>query len=211
LQDANTIIPINEVYRKKNNDPLYNIGKGSFGSPFSDIFRYKLLNKYGGWWSDMDITCLKPLQIDTPYFFRPHPILPVIGNLIKVPAKSELMLSTFNECLNSCNENTLDWLLPNKILNKHIDALQLKKYIQNNISELDWWQKVEPFINKNIQIPKSWYVIHWMNEEWRVKNINKHEFYENTTICNLMDLYSVPGVKAKKMTLLLKMKNLLKR
>jgi len=47
LKDANEILPKNEIYQ-----PL---------CQFADWFRYLLLYKKGGWWSDLDVICLKPL------------------------------------------------------------------------------------------------------------------------------------------------------
>ena len=66
LMDANTVIPSEEVfyYRKGSQ---FGTGKGSVAG-FSDIFRYKLLHDYGGWWVDMDVTCLKAFDVETPYF-----------------------------------------------------------------------------------------------------------------------------------------------
>jgi hypothetical protein len=57
LKDANEIIPTKEVFQYSNENQ-FGHGKGSYAG-FSDIFRYKLLYEYGGWWTDMDITCLK--------------------------------------------------------------------------------------------------------------------------------------------------------
>lgn len=37
-------------------------GRGSY-APFADIFRYELLWQRGGWWSDMDMVCLRPWDL----------------------------------------------------------------------------------------------------------------------------------------------------
>lgn len=83
VKDANEIIPYAAVFRKKNADPHIGIGKGSFGAPFSDFFRYKLLYEIGGWWVDMDVLCLQELPRNTEYYFRAHPLIPMIGNVMK--------------------------------------------------------------------------------------------------------------------------------
>jgi hypothetical protein len=199
LKDANEIIPASGIFRRKYDDPQFKIGKGSVGSPFSDLFRYKLLYEYGGWWVDMDVTCLKPFNIKEPYFFRSHPLLPVIGNVIKVPAKSELMKLTYEETNNTCDENTLEWLLPNKILNKNIELLGLSGFTRNDLSEIDWWEKIQEFVLSNKPIPENWFFIHWMNEEWRVKKICKDEFFKNTALGKIVESY---GFKTKKNTIL---------
>lgn len=40
-----------------------------FMQAFSDYFRFKLLFKYGGWWCDADVVCLKPFVFEEEYVF----------------------------------------------------------------------------------------------------------------------------------------------
>lgn len=207
IRDANEIIPESGIFRRKYDDPTYNIGKGSIGAPFSDLFRYKLLYKLGGWWVDMDVTCLQPFTIKEPYFFRAHPILPMIGNIMKVPAKSELMRLAYEQTLAECDENTLEWLLPNKILNQHIEKLNLQSYIFTDKSTIDWWQKVDTFITGSKKFPENWLFIHWMNEEWRIRGLDKNAVFRQTTIGKLYQTYQL---KTTHYPLLLRFKNWLK-
>lgn len=193
LQDANQIIPQEKVFRRKYNDPQLGIGKGSLGAPFSDIFRYKLLYEKGGWWVDMDVTCLKPLTFQDDYFFRSHPMLPMIGNIMKVPAKSELMKRVYEESVQTCDENTLEWLRTNEILNQHIQALSLNKYVFDDYVSPDWWQTIEPFVLSQASIPSNWHCIHWMNEEWRMRKMNKDRIYQRTTLAQLLKEYQIPA------------------
>ncbi len=212
LRDANEIIPASEIFRRKYDDPIYKIGKGSIGAPFSDLFRYKLLYEFGGWWVDMDVTCLQPFDIDSPYVFRSHPILPVIGNVMKVPPKSKLMKLTYEETKLNCDENTLEWLLPNKILNKHIFEQTLNLFIRDDMSTIDWWSKVEIFIKSNKTFPKSWFFIHWMNEEWRSKGIDKNKILDKTAIGNLCSKYDFKVFKYSIFNqLIYKLKNTFKK
>ena len=190
LQDANEIIPSSDIFRKKKSDPNSNIGKGSYGT-FSDLFRYKLLYEEGGWWVDMDITCFKPFNFDETYFFREHPILDMIGNVMKCPKGSELMKAAYEETLAKCGEHTEEWLLTNKILNKHVKILDLGKFIFQDFSNRDWWWETEYFIYDNKTIPSDWYFIHWMNEEWRRKKLNKSKFYKHSLLGNLMAEYGI--------------------
>lgn len=195
LRDANEIIPAAGIFRRNYDDPVYKVGKGSVGAPFSDLFRYKLLYEHGGWWVDMDVTCLKALEIDSPYFFRAHPILPAIGNIIKVPAKSELMKYAYEETKAECNADTLEWLLPNRILNKNIRELNLSGFISASLSIDDWWEKIEIYLWTDKKIPDSWFFIHWMNEEWRVRKMDKNKIYKDTAIGNIFQQYNLPTCK----------------
>jgi 4-hydroxybenzoate polyprenyltransferase len=192
VRDANLIIPRWEIIIRKYNDPVTRVGKGSVGAPFSDIFRYKLLYEYGGWWVDMDVTCLKPLQFKEPYFFRGHLLLDVIGNVMKCPKGSELMLSAYIEAKANCDETTLDWLLPNKILNKHIKELDLLQFRKKGISNRDEWPETKKYIRRLIKIPDKWYFIHWSNEEWRMNKLDgNHLRLKNTTLGFLIEKFDV--------------------
>lgn len=202
-RDANLIIPREDIIIRKFNDPVTGVGKGSVGAPFSDLFRYKLLYEHGGWWVDMDVTCLKPLQFEEPYFFRDHLLLDVIGNVMKCPIGSELMLETFNEAKAVCDENTLDWLLPNKILNKQIRELDLMKFRKNDVSNRDEWPETKEYIRKLKKIPSHWHFIHWSNEEWRMNGLEKeHLRFKNTTLGFLLDKYKIPLSKPEYLKML---------
>lgn len=191
LLDANDIIPVKEVYAKQSKDPTNQLGANSFGAPFSDLFRYKLLYEKGGWWIDMDVTLFKALDFNTPYFFRAHPLLPMIGNVMKCPPKSDLMLAAYEETQLTCNEQTIDWLLPNRILNKYVAQFGLNNFIKNNLSNQDNWMEVLGLIYQNGTIPDHWYCFHWMNEEWRSQEIAKNKIYYKSTLAKLMDQYQI--------------------
>lgn len=55
VRDAAEIVPP-DLAPLSNSAPF---AKGSFGA-FSDYFRYHLLHRCGGWWSDLDIVCIRP-------------------------------------------------------------------------------------------------------------------------------------------------------
>lgn len=174
LENANEIIPREKVFRYKHVNK-YGHGKGSV-SGFSDIFRYKLLYEKGGWWTDMDVTCLKPLNSSTPYFFRKHHELEMVGNVMKCPPHSALMLACYEEALREVDENNTDWHKPIEILNKHVFANNLQQYIFHDASNADLWNEIVEFVIGTKKIPGSYFFIHWMNEEWRSREIDKNNF-----------------------------------
>jgi hypothetical protein len=63
LKDASEILPPSEIFSYR-----HGASKGSL-SAFSNLFRYKLLLQKGGWWSDTDIVCLRPLDFTEPIVF----------------------------------------------------------------------------------------------------------------------------------------------
>ncbi|HEY1663433.1 MAG TPA: glycosyltransferase [Verrucomicrobiae bacterium] len=166
VEDANRIIPRSQIIKRADTDTETGVGKGSVSSPFSDLFRYKLLYEKGGYWVDMDVTCLRPLNFTAPYVFRPHRV-GVVGNIIKCPPGSPLMKSVYQKVARIANEHT-DWLLPNKILSQTIRRLKLTRYIRGGIwNPESWWDAIRPLALDTAPIPSDWMAIHWINEFWR--------------------------------------------
>lgn len=189
VSDANQIIPEEQIFRYKNKNQ-FGHGKGSYAG-FSDIFRYKLLYEHGGWWVDMDVTCLKPLDFPTPYVFRTHHDLKLVGNIMKCPPKSELMLRCYQKAISGVDAENRDWNKPIRILNETIEELGLNQYIFE-MSNRDSWNDVRKLIIRKTPVPENWYIIHWVNEEWRRNKIDKNYVGNNSV---LHDLYVKHNVR----------------
>lgn len=189
VQDANEILPEKHIFRYKNKNTSGH-GKGSLAG-YSDIFRYKLLFEKGGWWSDMDITCLKPLLFLTPYVFRNHDLLPVVGNLMKCPKGSPLMLACFEIAIKQITAENTDWLKPVVILNEQIKKFQLLKFVRKDISNPDRWEIIERYRSFSSRIPENYYVLHWMNEEWRSNGIDKNTVIKYSLLDKQMKKYGI--------------------
>ena len=74
VRDGNEIVP---------EDGIFSV-HGSL-STFSDYFRWELLRKHGGWWSDVDIVCLRPLNVAAETFFVRWPLDAIAVGLLKFP------------------------------------------------------------------------------------------------------------------------------
>ncbi|MBX2903866.1 MAG: hypothetical protein KF872_09945 [Chitinophagales bacterium] len=199
LGDANEIIPKEKVFSYKHKSQ-FGHGKGSVAG-FSDIFRYKLLFDKGGWWVDMDISCLKPFETDAPYFFRKHHNLNVVGNVMKCPKGSLLMKLCYEEALSEVDEHNTDWHKPIDILNRNIERLHLSGYIVENCSNQDRWDDTGRFVFGMEVIPQEWRFIHWQNEEWRSQQLDKYNFYHNSQLAKLLEsygLFTIPTSAFKK-------------
>lgn len=170
--DANELVPRDKVFRydplaghmKTNVPPVCKPGgKGSYAG-FSDIFRYKLLHDIGGWYVDMDVTCLKPFDFDTEYVFRDHPRLPLVGNMMRCPQGSEAMRQSYEEALSEVHSDNDDWEKPIRILCKWVLHYGLHEYIRRDISNPDMIEKTHfLFTEPGSVAPDHWYFIHWMN------------------------------------------------
>ncbi|MFT6210340.1 MAG: hypothetical protein ACJAYA_001076 [Bacteroidia bacterium] len=184
IMDANEIIPKTEIFSYKNSNQ-FGHGKGSVAG-FSDIFRYKLLYEKGGWWVDMDVTCLKPFNKTRPYYFRAHHELEMVGNVMKCPRHSPLMLKCYVLANSQVTEQNQDWHLPIQILNNQIQLLNLSQYIVSGDSPTDQWHVVAKWIFTTKKIPESFVFIHWLNEVWRAKNLSKNDFFLDSVLGRLL-------------------------
>jgi glycosyltransferase involved in cell wall biosynthesis len=165
IKDASEIIPQNRIMQKADIDPETGVGKGSY-SPFSDLFRYKLLYEKGGYWVDMDVTCLRPFNFDTPYLFRTHRV-GVVGNIMKCPPRSRLMKSLYEKVGREISPHS-EWLMTNRTLSQMIRRLGLSRYIRSDIwNEESWWDVIRPLVLGDNPIPSHWFAVHWINEFWR--------------------------------------------
>ena len=166
--DASEILPRERIFRKRERDAETGVGEGSI-SPFTDLFRYKLLYDRGGVWSDMDITCLRPFDLEADYVFRSHQ-LGMVGNLMKCPQGCELMKACYEQSDAIANED-VDWHAQIRILNSNVQRLGLTSYIRDDISNLDNWNgSVRPFFEHYTPIPDEWHAIHWLNEFMQTLN-----------------------------------------
>lgn len=184
VRNGREILPDKDifVYPAKMDLPF---GGGTYVG-FSEIFRYKVLYDKGGWWSDMDITCLKPLEdIKSEYFFREHGTLPLVGNIIKCPPKSELMRMCYEESIRVVNETTTDWHLAMNILAGHVNDLGLSQYIKKDFCNVDKLPVVKELVKLNSTIPESWHFIHWMNTIF-----DKYKFHSDSVFGKLLTEYN---------------------
>jgi hypothetical protein len=90
LRDAQSILPRDRVF-------LYKRGEGAGGvAGFSDLFRFRLLHEYGGWWVDTDVICLSR-QIAEPEVYLGWQDHRLVGSaIIRLPKGSELALEIFD-------------------------------------------------------------------------------------------------------------------
>jgi hypothetical protein len=201
IGDANDIVPRENVFAYRNKNK-YGHGKGSYAG-FSDIFRYKMLYEKGGWWVDMDVTCLKPFDFDQPYFFRSHHELKVVGNVMKCPRHSALMKHCYDEAIETVTEHNTDWHKPINILNENIAKLGLEKYVRYGVSNDDMWDITSAYIWGEGDLPEQWYFVHWQNEEWRMKKVNRNNFFYKSALARLMQehgLMETPRSKTEEIT-----------
>jgi hypothetical protein len=91
LLDAAAIIPQSAVF-KHDGGP----GIGSLAG-FSDMFRYKLLYEFGGWWTDLDVFCLTESLPDLPIVIGRQDERLINGALLRFPLHHIAMDDAYRE------------------------------------------------------------------------------------------------------------------
>jgi hypothetical protein len=106
LLDANEIIPFEEIFYYRN--PI--TGSDDL-SPFSDLFRFRLLGIRGGWWTDIDSVCLSSdipeVQSAWAREFPEHSPSDIGTSQLALGVGSDLAHRLYTECL-ALSRSTFD-------------------------------------------------------------------------------------------------------
>lgn len=103
-------------------------------SGFADWFRYELLRRQGGWWSDSDMLCVKPFEAgDRPYVFasvwEPATPLYVNNNVIYVRDPGSEIMTTCARVAGDLGANALHAEAGPVLLHRMVHALGLDQYV----------------------------------------------------------------------------------
>jgi hypothetical protein len=155
VRDAAKIIPRERVF-------CYKAGMrpGSYAG-FSDLFRYKPLYDCGGWWTDLDVVCLQPLDFDQWYAFHPHAELGLVGSVLKTPPRSELMRRRAAWTARNVDAWNVVWTRPIRILVDETRRLGLERYILPAHAALSDWQEGESYATTAAPPPPELHLLHW--------------------------------------------------
>ena len=201
IKDARDIVPEDELFTYKN---------GSY-SAFSNLFRFVLLYKKGGYWVDTDFVCLKKINYsDRPYVIVSEPSEDytrefVTSCIIKLPknsAESILGMDIQKEHKKLILDGKITWSSGPKTVDLIVSKFNLNKYVlkwstictcfcHHSKSLID--STYNPFpqmITTMERIPPHMIGIHLWNECWRRNNMYKNDSYpEDSIYQNLRNKY----------------------
>jgi hypothetical protein len=181
-----SVIDANEIIEKQ--DKFYYIGNGDCVKNsivgFSDIFRYEVLYKAGGWYSDMDVINLKNLSDISPrsIVIRPHKKFNAVSNICKFPKAYEPLREVKQITLNLVNSTNDDWTLPLKLFYEFVVKNKLEKYILNaELTGNDDDIFIQHLLCDNLietrKSIKNMYGIHWCKSAFSTGNWNSNAIY----------------------------------
>ena len=193
IKDANEIIPKDQIYTYEN---------GSY-SAFSNLFRFTLLWKCGGYWADTDLICVKSFKFTQPYVIVSEPTQDynsqlVTSSFIGLPKKSMTAYAGINfqkKIKHEILDGTLKWGAGPKCMNKIVNNYKLQKYILpwNTVNSCGWNDiqsivdtsykpKSNSVITNINNIPDNMICIHMWNYMWTLKNFNKNSTFHHNSL-----------------------------
>lgn len=179
IKDANEIIP---------NSDIFKVREGY--SSFSDFFRWKLILDRGGWWSDLDAVCLRPLDFKTEYVFVGGAGLAgsddcVSSGIFKAPKGAPILKSCWEIC-QTMNSKLMGWGVAGPpLITTQVHNFGFLKYIIPGrlFFPIFYTDAPQVFIKAGgPQIPEDAYSIHLFNEMWRMGHQSKTDTYPATSI-----------------------------
>lgn len=193
VKNGNDILPESEIFRYKN---------GSV-SAFSNLFRFALLYKKGGYWADADLICTKHFVFDEPFVFTSEPVrgkTHINAGLIKIPKNSKEGLDAFQKQIENKKKilsGEMQWGGGPTTIKYLVEKYKLQKYVLpwNGICTCDYnmfYTLIKTNIKKqyfcsyvidNIKdIPENMIGIHLWNEMWRRNKIDKNGTFDPDSI-----------------------------
>jgi hypothetical protein len=164
-------------------------GKPGSIAAFSDLFRYKVLEKYGGWWFDTDCICLKD-QLEFKELLKNQKIVVgyesenYINGAVLNFINRDLAKEAFDRSMSILEEKkfNIKWgdIGPRLITRLiHENGLVKEIYKEDYFYPIHYKHAMlalDPIHTANInEKVKNSYVYHCWNEILREKNINKNE------------------------------------
>ena len=181
--DGRSILPEERICRY---GPAAGPGAGSLAL-FANVFRYALLARHGGIWSDCDMVCLKPLGdaiaadyvIATEYRDRGRQIALANNCLLKAPARSPF-IAECNAIAMSADMEKSGWgelgpAMMTVMVRKH----ELERFLAPpwRFSPLGWWEFRRLVEDTTRQWPDATLTLHCFNEMWRRTGLDKNARY----------------------------------
>lgn len=179
IKDANTIISHDKVFLDEFNGYVN----------FSNLFRYEMLFKNGGWWVDMDTVCLKHFDFVDEFIFSsessdPYCRFLVNTTFIKSPSNSRFL----KDCIEFIEERGVENLHWGELGVNLISRMIFRNGIQKYIQPSEFFCPVSGYrldlliSDTNYSPSDKTYAIHWWHELWRRNNLNKNSTFSKGSI-----------------------------
>jgi mannosyltransferase OCH1-like enzyme len=180
LKDANEILPSSAIFQ---------YGEHKSYAIFADYFRYKLLFEKGGWWSDLDFICLKPLNFNTDYVFatqKDERGADVVTNgIIKAPRGADIMRDAWSICCSKQPQEVRWGETGPELMQELVKKFSLSAYVKNAatfcpIPTTRFYEAILP--GRWAEFDERTYTAHLWNEMWRRLAVDKNGSYASNCL-----------------------------
>lgn len=152
-KDAADILPRDRVFFYENGP-----GAGSV-SAFSNLFRYALLVKHGGWWVDTDVVCLTAEIPDREYYFVVEQVGYLGTAIMRMPRGCALAQSLLDQAdamgtdvsWGQAGPQLLTRLVAEHGLSESVVASEVAYPIHWNQYQYTWHAETRPVVDRLIQ------------------------------------------------------------
>jgi hypothetical protein len=180
VRPGDEILPADEIFCYQSG-----YGKGSY-SAFSNCFRYKLLLDRGGWWTDLDSVCLRPLDFDDQHVLgnerAPDGRCQPAAGLIKAPPGSPLIAYCWDACRKVDRSRIVWGQIGPRLIAEAVGATGVPVRIldPDAFYPIDYWN-VWQLISAE-HLPRDCYAIHLWNSRWRREQLEPDAVYASSCI-----------------------------
>jgi hypothetical protein len=177
-----TVLPADEILASSETfcDEAEGHGRENV-SAFADEFRYKLLLDRGGWWTDLDSVCVRPLEFRDEHVLgyerEPDGRRHVATGLIKAPAGSPLMEYCWERCQADRSRQVRGETGP-RLMAEALESVPTPVRIlePSAFNPIDYWQVWQ--LIRERQMPERCYAIHLWNSKWQRERLDPDAVYD---------------------------------
>jgi hypothetical protein len=203
--DAKLVMPEEEYFNHIPSDEEITPLKKARATSFSDVFRYYLLNKFDGWWFDLDVICLKSVE----EFKKLKNRNIVAGKLYHdnddmngavLYMTKELSTTLINDFEIFINNQNVDrkWAsygphyLTNFLKTNNLIDEVLPKHYFYSINWVNFYYFADPNLKENArEMLKDSYVAHIWNTEFALMGLDKNNVIPESIIDEYYKKYNV--------------------
>jgi len=188
--DASEILPAERMFRY----PAGTLNEGSLAG-FSNLFRYTLLQRDGGWWVDTDVCCLRAFETDQDEFYVREETRSgeffVASCIFRASAASDVLrscLETFarKDVTKIVHGETGPALLTDAICQcGHEGAVQPGE----QFLPVPWWEHERLFFDEHLSLDRC-FAVHFWNTMLKTAGVDKNaDFPKNSAFERLKRRY----------------------
>ena len=202
IKDANDILDKSEIFTYNNGSP----------SAFSNLFRYMLLFKKGGYWVDTDIVCNKPFIFEKDYLFITEPDVNYTKNILtpsvlKAPAGNkyyQFAIDTCYKCKEAIRVGRMKWGLGPFTVKLLVEKYKLSEYTVKWDTFMTCFcfhfpSMVNPnhrphplIISRPCEMPDNMIGVHFWNECFRRHSLDKNgKFHKESLYEYFKEKYNI--------------------